>query len=626
VAHIGRYPPDHPTGHYEGDWQVTPEGADIGSTGDRLTVPFRGTRFDLTVRKGNYWALLYVAVDGEPSDTLPRTDDGRSYVVLYSPEPRVEEVALARYLADGDHTMEIVAEGGWGQWAVEGWSVHREADTRMYGVLQVICALGLLVTLPLGAALLWSLPWPQWMDKAFDAYGALPPVIPQALTLLAAAAFYFAPSLLLSLPGLALLALSLLLAPSTGLPVVALAIPFYRQPKGIMGSIFGMAEIVTLMVFAAWAVRRLMEWLAGIRRGERSFWSLSIPGVSEWELTPLDWGMVALGLVSLLSLFVAQGKRVALREFRTVVFEPLLFYLLLRATLKDKQRLWYVADGWILSGLMIAIWGLVQFASGRGIITAEGVWRVRGPYGSPNNLALMLGRQLPLLISVAAFSRGRWRRMAYALILLPAAAAFYLTYSRAGWLAGLPVSLLFLGLVRGGRAAWGAVGALALGGLSAIPILSTERFRSLLNPRQGTLFFRLMLWQSSLAMIRDHPLLGVGLDNFLYQYRSRYILPSAWQEPNLSHPHNLLLEFWTRLGVLGVGALAWVEIRFFRRAWRLYRCLPEGDRRALALGAMGGMVNVLSHGLVDNGFFVIDLAYAFCLLVGLIAQMSEQEN
>jgi O-antigen ligase len=446
------------------------------------------------------------------------------------------------------------------------------------------------------------------------------------LTLLTAAVFYFAPGLLSSLPGLALLALFLLLAPSTGLPVVAMAIPFYRQPKEIMGNIFGMAEIVTLMVFAAWAVRWLMDWLASIWRKERSPWNLSIPGVPEWELTPLDWGMVALGLVSLLSLFVAQGKRVALREFRTVVFEPLLFYLLLRATLRDRQRLWHVADGWIFSGLVIAIWGLAQFASGRGIITAEGVWRVRGPYGSPNNLALMLGRQLPLLIAVAAFSRSRWRQIAYALILLPAAAAFYFTYSRAGWLAGLPIPLLFLGLVRGGRAAWGAVGALVAGGLSAIPTLSSERFRSLLNPRQGTLFFRLRLWQSSLAMIRDHPLLGVGLDNFLYQYRSRYILPSAWQEPNLSHPHNLLLEFWTRLGVLGVGTLAWVEIRFFRRAWRLYRRLPEGDQRALALGAMGGMVNVLSHGLVDNGFFVIDLAYAFCLLVGLIAQMAEQAN
>lgn len=623
VAHVGRYPPNHPTGHYEGDWQVTPSGADIGQSGDRLTISFHGTRLDLRVRKGDYWALLYVTIDGRPTDVLPQTDNGRSYLVLYSPEPRTVEVPLARYLPDGDHTAEIVAEGGWGQWAIQGWSVYREADTRMYRVLQIIFALGLLVTIPLTAYLLWPLPWPRWMAKALSVYEALPPLVPQSLTLLSAMAFYFAPGLLLSLPGLAMLALFLLLAPSTGLPVVALAIPFYRQPKQIMGKIFGMTEIVTLMTLAAWGVRLLLNWLADRWEGERSPWEHLILSPSQWELTSLDWGMVALGFVSLVSLFVAQERRVALREFRTVVFEPLLFYCLLRATLRDDTRLWYVVDGWALSGLVIAAWGLFQFASGRGVITAEGVWRVRGPYGSPNNLALMLGRQIPLLIAVAAFSRGRYRRLAYTLILLPAGVAFYLTYSRAGWLVGLPLPLLFLGLVRGGWALWGVVGALILGGLSSIPILSTERFRSLLDAHHGTLFFRLRLWQSSLAMIRDHPLLGVGLDNFLYQYRSRYILPSAWQEPNLSHPHNLLLEFWTRLGVLGVGALAWVEITFFRWAWQLYRHLPEGDRRALVLGAMGGMVNVLSHGLVDNGFFVIDLAYAFCLLVGLVAQIGD---
>lgn len=626
VAHVGRYPPHHPTGHYAGGWQVTPEGADIGASGDRLTIPFQGTRLDLALRKGNYWALLYVAVDGKPSDTLPRTDDGRSYVVLYSPEPRTEEVVLARYLPEGEHTVEIVAEGGWGQWAVQGWSVYREADTRTIGALQTIFALGLLATVPLAAALLWPLPWPRWSAMAFEATDRIPPVLSQVLTLAGAAAFYFAPGLLLSLPGLGMLALCLFLAPSTGLPVVALAIPFYRQPKQITGRIFGMAEIVTLMIVAAWAARQLMDWLAQVRAKERSPWDLSVRSPFQGGLTPIDWGMGALGLVSLLSLFVAQEKRVALRELRTVVLEPLLFYSLLRATIRDRKRLWHVVDGWALSGLIIAIWGLAQFASGQGVITAEGVWRVKGPYGSPNNLALMLGRQIPLLISVAAFSRARWRRVAYALIGLPAAAAFYLTYSRAGWLAGLPVPLLFLGLMQGGRAMWGAIGALLLGGLSSIPVLSTERFRSLLSPYQGTLFFRLRLWQSSLAMLRDHPLLGVGLDNFLYQYRSRYILPSAWQEPDLSHPHNLLLEFWTRLGVMGVGVLAWVEIRFFRQAWRLYRGLPEGNRRALVLGAMAGMVNVLSHGLVDNGFFVIDLAYVFCLLVGLVAQMGELQN
>ena len=32
----------------------------------------------------------------------------------------------------------------------------------------------------------------------------------------------------------------------------------------------------------------------------------------------------------------------------------------------------------------------------------------------------------------------------------------------------------------------------------------------------------------------------MGLNNFLYQYRTRYVLPDAWEELDLSHPHNSL--------------------------------------------------------------------------------------
>jgi len=625
VAHVGRYPPHHPTGNYEGHWQVTPEGADIGANGDRLIIRFYGTRLDLTVHKSNYWALLYVAIDGKATTTLPRADDGRSYVVLYSPEPCSVEVPLARYLPDGYHTAEIVADRGWGQWAIRGWSVYREADTRLYDVLQVVITLALLIAVGATTYCAWSFPWPRWLAAILHTCGTILPRVSQPLTLVAALAFYLASNLPLSLLCLMVLFLSLFSAPSTGLPVVALAAPFYRQPKQIAGKAFSMAEIMVLMVLASWAARQVMEWLAELRKGHGLSLHAPIRVMLGWwrhrRLILLDGGMIILCLVSLTSIVVAQEKRVALREFRTVIIEPLIFYLLIRIGLQRRKYLWRILDGWALGGLLVAVWGLYQFLSGQGTITTMGVQRVKGPYGSPNNLALMLGRQLPLLVAVGAFGRSRWRRLAYALALIPAVAAFGLTYSRAGWLIGLPGPLLFLGIVRGGEVLLVTVGALIIGGLSVASILGIERFQSLLNPYHDTLFFRLKLWQSSLAMIRDHPLLGVGLDNFLYQYRSRYILPSAWQEPNLSHPHNLVLEFWTRTGVLGVSAMIWLEMLFFRQAWSLYKRLPEGDKRALVLGVMGGMVNVLSHGLVDNGFFVADLAYVFCLMMGAIAQL-----
>jgi O-antigen ligase len=123
-------------------------------------------------------------------------------------------------------------------------------------------------------------------------------------------------------------------------------------------------------------------------------------------------------------------------------------------------------------------------------------------------------------------------------------------------------------------------------------------------------------------MMRDHPWLGVGLDNFLYQYRTRYILPDAWQEPNLSHPHNIVLDFGTRLGLGGIAVLLWLQIAFWRLAWPLYRRLSESGVRAMTLGLMASMVATLAHGLVDNAFFLVDLALVFFLTLGVIGKLA----
>jgi O-antigen ligase len=161
--------------------------------------------------------------------------------------------------------------------------------------------------------------------------------------------------------------------------------------------------------------------------------------------------------------------------------------------------------------------------------------------------------------------------------------------------------------------------------LGAIGLLRTPRFAGLLDPHSGTLLFRLQLWRASWAMFRDHPWLGVGPDNFLYQYRGRYILPSAWQEPHLSHAHNLLLSYATRLGVVGLVAGVWLQVAFWRRALTLPR-VADRDWRGLALGLMGSMAYTLAHGMVDASTFFVDLAFAFLLTLGLVQWLPRSDS
>jgi O-antigen ligase len=122
-------------------------------------------------------------------------------------------------------------------------------------------------------------------------------------------------------------------------------------------------------------------------------------------------------------------------------------------------------------------------------------------------------------------------------------------------------------------------------------------------------------------MVRDHPWLGIGPDNFLYQYRGPYIRPAAWQEPNLSHPHNIVLDFWTRIGLLGMISGVIMQFGFWRLTLRALRRATEPMDRALLIGLAGAMANLLAHGLVDNSIFLVDLGFAFFLLLGVAARM-----
>jgi O-antigen ligase len=371
------------------------------------------------------------------------------------------------------------------------------------------------------------------------------------------------------------------------------------------------------------------------------------------RIRSLDLGVAALVALALVATLAAQNFGVSLQEFHVVVWDGVAFYALLRLvrSLDPKAQtprasaerlVWSVVDAFVLGTTLMALYATYQFFFTDQAITAEGVHRALGVYGSPNNLALLLDRAAPMMIAVIVASpylfpsgaggadgeRGpgngqrHRRRFLYALALIPILVALVLTFSRGALLLGLPAAILFIGVMRGGRILWATLGVLVIGGIGLLPLFGTERFRSMLDTSAGTGFFRLRLWQSAWVMLRDHPWLGVGLDNFLYQYRTRYILPDAWQEPNLSHPHNILLDFGTRLGIGGIVVLAWLQLAFWRIAWRLYRRQAERETKALVLGLMAGMIATLAHGLVDNSFFLVDLAFIFFLITGCIGKLA----
>lgn len=613
---------------WQGEWTLSPRGADPSEAGsligaDQVTIPFEGTGLSLHIRRGSYRANLWVSIDGEPANQLPRVDRG-AYLVLtspdYAPEPEVDVVPVAEGLQDGPHVARLIADRGWGQYPLAGWSVQRGPSTAVYDRITRALAAGAAAFLA-GAVGLGLESRRGYGGRAEAERGlaaiSVPSRLPVSLgrlqtaltspaaLLLAAAVFYVSPWQPLTLLSGVLLGTLVMVRLDMGLALVALSAPFYLHPRPLLGKAFSMAEILTLLCLVSWGVRQIKQG----REVVSGAWSPS------WA----DRAILLLVVTAAASTLFAERRHVALRELRVTILEPALFYVMLRTTrLGEGGGRWRIIDGLVAGGAAVALIGLAQYAFGINVITAEGGFRrLRSIYGSPNNAALYLGRVLPILLTVAVLGRRRPRRIVYGLVALPVGLAILLSFSRAAILLGVPCALLALGLATGGRWRWISLAVLLVVAVGIIPLLSTPRFRGLFNLQSGTLFFRLQLWRSSLKMVWDHPWLGVGPDNFLYAYRGRYILPSAWQEPHLSHAHNIVLTYLTRLGVVGLAAGLGLHATFWLKGLKGCCAVGDGDR-ALALGLVGSMAYTTAHGLVDASFFFPDLAFAFLLVLGLV--------
>ncbi|MBM2826653.1 MAG: rane protein of unknown function, partial [Dehalococcoidia bacterium] len=396
-------------------------------------------------------------------------------------------------------------------------------------------------------------------------------------------------------------------------------VPFYLFPKTLYLQDLGLAQLLgrsdpisfslvefgTLACFAAWAGRR---YLYPRHRGTETAFKMPLA-----YLGP----PAALFAASLLSLLFSEHLRFSLREFRVVIFEPLIFYLMVVDTARSPGRASLLLNTFVALGLVVSVAALTHDLFTGAAETTGGVQRTLAIYNSPNALALFLGRVIPVAAALALWEmkRAGFRyRSPYLWVGGIMAVVLFFTYSRGAWLAVL-TSLFFIAAISSRK--WVIAGAAVLLVAFSVAVASPERALALSPVAQ-----RLYIWQAALEMLREHPITGVGLDNFLYHYPS-YMLPQAWREPQVSHPHNILLDFWLRLGILGVVAMTWAQVSFWRGAVRIYR-RAKGWDRAVALALMASMVDFLVHGLVDNSFFLVDMAYIFWLSFGITAALDTQ--
>jgi O-antigen ligase len=116
---------------------------------------------------------------------------------------------------------------------------------------------------------------------------------------------------------------------------------------------------------------------------------------------------------------------------------------------------------------------------------------------------------------------------------------------------------------------------------------------------------RLTYWEHGIEIAKDHPILGIGYNNWLPYYHAHY-------NPRGELPHNYLVQAGAELGFTGLGVFLVMTGVYFRVTARVRRRTSVRAERpdrllwAITFGLDGAMI-----GFLASGFFVTVLYYPY---------------
>jgi len=381
----------------------------------------------------------------------------------------------------------------------------------------------------------------------------------------------------------------------------------------------------------------LFGWLVKVIRERRL----------NWRRTSLDAPILLLLLFALISTILSPDIKVSLGRFWKLVQAILLFYLIVNARLHAKFKVGMQdakdmpnRDGalcpamgnlamrlvcnnrsilvatLLIAGSITSAIGLVNYLT-HTRVSYDG--RLLSTFKYHNDLAAYLVLALPICMGYLLASlrkRNLWRQSILLLLgvgLMTSNLIF--SFTRGAWIAVF-VAFIVLAVFHERRLLLALI-VFSLISPFVMPESVKERFTTIIHRPQGFMGDRPFWWKSSLQMIKEHPLTGIGPGRFEDEYALRQPEGSI-EIPQ--HAHNTFLNIAAEMGLPALFALLWLCIQLLlvlrsQKQWKSENPWVAG----FAMGGISALASFFVYGLVDNCFHRRTLLF-FWFLIGLLLE------
>ncbi|NLK52021.1 MAG: hypothetical protein GX295_06215 [Syntrophomonadaceae bacterium] len=352
--------------------------------------------------------------------------------------------------------------------------------------------------------------------------------------------------------------------------------------------------------------------------------------IQRWRGRRFDFYFSPTWIPILIFILIAFGATLTSVTFWTSVSElfiPLtgiIFLFLMVCVLNQPQKLDNFMLCLALAGLATAGYAIYQYYHGPGMEYLNVQWvdpsqtqeiknRAYAVFENPNLLAQYLVLLTPLSLGALLATRIWWRKLLLGLTALVGIFCLLLTFSRGGWLAMIAALLVFAYFQNRQRLfTWLPVAAGALYAFSPAKIAS--RLSTITSVQDSSNAYRLDTWNSTLSLLRDYWITGVGLGRRAF---GRVYATHMINANYVPHAHNLYLQLMSEFGILGLTVFLWLIWRVFRLGCQL-RTSASDFMRSLNAGVMGAGIGFLAHSVIDYFLWYYKLGILFWFIVGII--------
>ena len=378
----------------------------------------------------------------------------------------------------------------------------------------------------------------------------------------------------------------------------------------------------------------------------------SVKGFREWHRTPFDFPIMIFTLAAFASVFVSPDPAFSFYNCYNLVGRYVLVYYLAAQCIGIKasamqpgtaQRspfsqqsessalAWNTARLRILLGaaalslVIVLVYGFLQAFCGIGLgthdpWTDEAIFpglktRVFSTWENPN----LLGGYLDFVMGMAAgvFFAVDNKKLRTVLAVLWCIAAFCLTLTYAR---GACISIGLVIAVYGALYNRKVLIALAVlaGVMLAADTTLLERLTSVFTKLDTSSEMRLAFWESTIAMILDHPVLGIGWGAYFMVY-PHYDYYMQGDFIKIVHAHNMYLNFLAEVGLIGFLSFMTYFFGSIIRAFKAQVRAVHPWQRGVLLGTALGMSSLAVNGLTDYVMFNTELSMLVWLFAGTAA-------